>query len=154
MEINNYAICKHFHAKSGKCQWMVNVSIWIYRNMPINANCTKWAFTSNSDSPATMALYQSSVLLPEPKWTQHSSRRLFSSHAWNGFLTAGLSDGWIIAQSVGCLWFAVESVSVRFDMGYERCIDPWKNITPMDAIAMGLSQSLLKTYVLFILGTA
>ena len=138
----------------GKCQWMVNVSIWIYRNMPINANCTKWAFTSKSDSPATMALYQSSVLLPEPKWTQHSSRRLFSSHAWNGFLTVRLSARWIIAQSIGCLWFAAESVSVRFDMGYERCIDPWKNITAMDAIAMGLSQSLLKTYVLFILGTA
>nr|DAZ51250.1 MAG TPA: hypothetical protein [Caudoviricetes sp.] len=67
IEKNNYAICKHFHANSGKCKGMVNVSIWIYRNMPINANCTKWAFTFNSDSPATIALYQSSVLPPEPK---------------------------------------------------------------------------------------
>lgn len=81
IEKNNYAKCKRFHAKVGKCQWMVNVSIWKYRNMPINANCTKWSFTSNQDSPTTIALYQSSVLLPESKWTQHSSRRLFSSHA-------------------------------------------------------------------------
>lgn len=140
MEMNNYAICKRFHAKDEKCQWTANVSIWIYRNMPINANCTKVLFTFNSFPPATMALYQSSVLLPEPKWTQHSSRRLFFSHAWNGFLTAGLSARWIIAQSVGCLWFAAGSVSVRFDMGYERCIDPWKNITATNAIAMGLAR--------------
>lgn len=66
---------------NGKGVEMANASIWIHRNMPINADCTKWAFTYNSDSPAMIVLYQSSVLLPEPKRTQHSSRRLFSSHA-------------------------------------------------------------------------